>query len=270
MLCALLFFLAYVAGLRSPRPGLWIFTAGLLVGLGSGIRLTLAPLGVFNRWTAGLGAFTESVRLIAPDQTTVLRKSEVKFQMKDPGLNATTVTLFGNVEFVRINDLYLQSIHGTITFVRKLGYAGREILLNMPLFTAFVGSTIIAFLHARATDGRLPRELKILFLMFPFLLMGVLAPSPMYRQYFYPLVSFLVLGGVYAVAAVANSKTWWKGSIVICAAGVVVSTIFSMSPYRHLREFGSPGEWEPLQVHDGARHSVQSGLWKRGARFIRN
>src|SRR5437773_522741 len=92
--------------------------------------------------------------------------------------------------------------------------------------------------------------------MFPFLLMGVLAPSPMYRQYFYPLVSFLVLGGVYAVAAVANSKAWWKGSIVICAAGVVVSTIFSMSPYRHLREFGSPGEWEPLQVHDGARQML--------------
>ena len=33
-------------------------------------------LCVFNRWTAGIGQFTENVRLIAPDQTTVLRKGE--------------------------------------------------------------------------------------------------------------------------------------------------------------------------------------------------
>ena len=255
MLCALLFFLAYVAGLRSPRPGLWIFTAGLLVGLGSGIRLTLAPLGgalilMLAFFPPAVGERRRFFQLAALGLALGLLPAFILFTQA-PGQ-----FLFGNVEFVRINDLYLQSIHGTITFVRKLGYAGREILLNMPLFTAFVGSTIIAFLHARATDGRLPRELKILFLMFPFLLMGVLAPSPMYRQYFYPLVSFLVLGGVYAVAAVANSKAWWKGSIVICAAGVVVSTIFSMSPYRHLREFGSPGEWEPLQVHDGARQML--------------
>jgi hypothetical protein len=36
---------------------------------------------------------------MAPDQTTELRKSEVRFVMKDPNINATTVTLFGNVEF---------------------------------------------------------------------------------------------------------------------------------------------------------------------------
>ena len=42
----------------------------------------------------GVGQFTESVRFIAPDQTTVLRKSEVKFGMKDPNINATTVTVF--------------------------------------------------------------------------------------------------------------------------------------------------------------------------------
>jgi hypothetical protein len=63
------------------------------------VPITAFKLSVFNRWTAGIGQFTESVRLMAPDQTTVLRKSEVKFAMKDPGVNATTVTLFGNVEF---------------------------------------------------------------------------------------------------------------------------------------------------------------------------
>ncbi|HTD88384.1 MAG TPA: hypothetical protein VK850_17560 [Candidatus Binatia bacterium] len=76
----------------------------ILIGVIDVVRVPQVPvtaykLAVFNRWTAGIGQFTESVRLIAPDQTTVLRKSEVRFTMKDPNINATTVTLFGNVEF---------------------------------------------------------------------------------------------------------------------------------------------------------------------------
>jgi len=72
------------------------------------VPITAFKLSVFNRWTAGIGQFTESVRLIAPDQTTVLRKSEVKFAMKDPGVNATTVTLFGNVEFATAGAYFVE------------------------------------------------------------------------------------------------------------------------------------------------------------------
>ena len=35
------------------------------------------------------------MRLIAPDQTTVLRKGEVKFALQDAAYHATNVTLFG-------------------------------------------------------------------------------------------------------------------------------------------------------------------------------
>ena len=38
-------------------------------------------LSLFNRWTAGVGQFVETSRFIAPDQTTVLRKGEVKFML---------------------------------------------------------------------------------------------------------------------------------------------------------------------------------------------
>lgn len=63
------------------------------------LPVTAAKLCFFNRWTAGLGQFVESVRLIAPDQTTVLRKSEVKFSLEDAALHATNVTVFGQVQF---------------------------------------------------------------------------------------------------------------------------------------------------------------------------
>ena len=72
------------------------------------LPVTAAKLCFFNRWTAGLGQFLESVRLIAPDQTTVLRKSEVKFALEDAALHATNVTVFGQVQFEFPGTYYIE------------------------------------------------------------------------------------------------------------------------------------------------------------------
>jgi hypothetical protein len=61
--------------------------------------VTALKICVFNRWTAGYGGFVECVRLIAPDQTTVLRKSELKFALQDATRHATNVTVLGQVKF---------------------------------------------------------------------------------------------------------------------------------------------------------------------------
>ena len=95
-----------------------------LVGVINFIRVPQLPvvafkLSVFNRWTAGLGNFTESVRLIAPDQTTVLRKGEVKFGLQDANLHATNVTLFGQVEFKVAGTYYVEVL---VDDVMKLRY----------------------------------------------------------------------------------------------------------------------------------------------------
>lgn len=80
----------------------------------------VAPvLHLFNRWTAGVGQFVETVRLIAPDQTTVLRKGEVKFGLKDAALHATNVTLFGQVEFKTAGTYYVEVL---VDDVMKLRY----------------------------------------------------------------------------------------------------------------------------------------------------
>jgi len=63
------------------------------------VPITAGRICIFNRWTAGIGQFTESVRLIAPDQTTVVSKGESKFELRDPAMSATTVMFFANVKF---------------------------------------------------------------------------------------------------------------------------------------------------------------------------
>ena len=95
-----------------------------LVGVINFIRVPQLPvvalkLSLFNRWTAGVGQFTESVRLIAPDQTTVLRKGEVKFVLQDAALNATNVTVFAQVEFKIAGTYYIEVL---VDDVMKLRY----------------------------------------------------------------------------------------------------------------------------------------------------
>ncbi|HEX9047008.1 MAG TPA: hypothetical protein VF988_08265 [Verrucomicrobiae bacterium] len=72
------------------------------------VPITAGRICIFNRWTAGIGQFTESVRLIAPDQTTVVSKGESKFELKDPSMSATTVMFFGNVEFKTAGTYYVE------------------------------------------------------------------------------------------------------------------------------------------------------------------
>jgi hypothetical protein len=95
-----------------------------LIGVINFIRVPQLPvvalkLGVFNRWTAGVGQFVETSRFIAPDQTTVLRKGEVKFGLKDAGLHATNVTVFGQVEFKTAGTYYVEVL---VDDVMKLRY----------------------------------------------------------------------------------------------------------------------------------------------------
>lgn len=72
------------------------------------VPVTALKLCVFNRWTAGIGAFTENVRLIAPDQMTVLRQSQVKFVVKDANHHATNVTVFGQIKFESAGTYFIE------------------------------------------------------------------------------------------------------------------------------------------------------------------
>jgi len=96
----------------------------ILIGVISLIRVPQLPivaarLCVFNRWTAGIGRFTECIRLIAPDQTTVLRKGEMKFELRDAALHATSVMVFGQIEFKVAGTYFVEVL---VDDVMKLRY----------------------------------------------------------------------------------------------------------------------------------------------------
>lgn len=94
-----------------------------LIGVINLIRVAQLPivaarLCVFNRWTAGIGAFTETVRLVAPDQTTVLRKAEMKFELRDAALHSTNVMVFGQLEFKAAGTYFIEVLVDDVMKIR--------------------------------------------------------------------------------------------------------------------------------------------------------
>jgi Family of unknown function (DUF6941) len=95
----------------------------IIVGVIGVVRVPQVPvtafkLCVFNRWTAGFGQFTENVRLIAPDQTTVLRKGQVKFALQDASHHATNVTVLPQVEFPTASVYYVEVLVDDVMKIR--------------------------------------------------------------------------------------------------------------------------------------------------------
>ena len=76
------------------------------------------PLKFFNRWVAGVGTFTESIRLVAPDNSVVF-KSDMKFGMKDSHSPAINGTVMGQVTF-SVPGLYYVEV--LVDDVMKLRY----------------------------------------------------------------------------------------------------------------------------------------------------
>lgn len=83
------------------------------------LPVTALKLCVFNRWVAGIGQFSECVRLIAPDGATMMRESRLKFQLQSPAHSATNASVFGQVEFQQAG---IYQIEVTVDDVLKLRY----------------------------------------------------------------------------------------------------------------------------------------------------
>lgn len=95
-----------------------------LIGVLDGLYLPQFPIVIpalcaFNRWTSGVGQFVSALRVVAPDQVTVIQKGEVKFHMKDPQRNATTVLI---LQQLRLSEPGLYYVEVMVDDVMKVRY----------------------------------------------------------------------------------------------------------------------------------------------------
>ena len=106
----------------------------IALGIIGAIRVPKVPvvagkLCVFTRWVAGVGEFHENIRLIAPDQESVIRKCETKFVLKDPAHHATNIAVFAGTKF-EVPGVY--TIEVVVDEVMKLRYPLPVMIVEPP------------------------------------------------------------------------------------------------------------------------------------------
>ena len=249
---------AFAALLRATTAGesrYWTAAAGALLGLAIGTRLSFLPLLVPFACilTFATGAPRERlVRLVIFSATAAIALSPSLFLFA----RAPAQFFFGNFVYNGpLNRAYrIASGNPGVELSSKLLFALRLLKFphNLVLLGAFVYLAI--WLPARHGWRALIQQRKIAatLVCVPFLWMGALAPSPSYKQYYYALVPFLILGCVFGVAHALrsgdarNPRMTWSLVAAVSALAVIVD----LPLLRHLR---SPRDWPPLRIHALAR-----------------
>ena len=254
LLFTVLAFGAHVAGLRREKRS-WLIASGALLGVAIGLRITVAPLvapfglalilfsppprwkpGLLVSFAAGLlvgtlGIFALAV--IAPEQT-----------------------FFGNFGFAKVNVAYRigSGEPRTMTLLKKFRFVWKEIARHdLPLLAIGLLPLVALRLGRRGSASSTLRfEFWFILLLVPFLLIGSLAPSPLFAQYFYPFFPFLVLAGLYGLTSVAQDTPLFRRTLWAGLAIVVTSIVLGLPGYVHIRNLFSPSEWTGIEIHTRA------------------
>ena len=249
-------FVLFCRGIESGKANGWIFASGLLLGLAIGTRLAVATAIVpfaLGLLILPMGTTpTSRVRLIALFVLGValgLLPSLALFAA------APTQFVFGNLGYHELNQQFMQAAdyNRTMTLGDKLSYA-RDVATQPGTIFAFATFLMIALLVAlgmiwvRSTRAW---EALLAVALFLFVLVGSLAPTPTWYQYFYAPLPFLVLAVFYGASSIierVGSKAGW--GLLLLVPAVAASLLNGLPSYSNWQSIFSPQRWVSVQVHD--------------------
>ncbi len=222
----------------------WFLLGGLCVSLAAGTRISFAPLALPFLILAATGAANGRLRatalcalglaLGAAPTLALLAAAPAAFLFDNFGYNGTVNALY------RVTSGDLRSPWGAKAFfvLKVLANPGNLVLLLAAL----------ALLWPLRHRWRTHYPLTLLLAITPFVLLGVLAPTPSYSQYY----SALAVVAALAVAVGLTARpTPLRPSILAAAlaAAVTLSLIASAVQNPAVFRAANPAEWVPLRVH---------------------
>lgn len=208
---ALLGFLIHCHALRSSNPIKFYFFSGACLGMALGIRLSFAPL-------------------IIPFLITIFYFQEGSFKQKCTyvlafgvgGLLSNMLAIFffftsfhdfwfGNLSYAQLNTLYREEM----AFTRTMTLFGKfknliQSFIKIPtnlLVTLSCFYSLALFRFNRSKNSDLPKfQLLFVSLCLPFVFFGSLAPTPIWYQYYFALVPFLMLLIIFTLSDSQSGK----------------------------------------------------------------
>lgn len=226
------------------------FLGGVLLVLAIGTRISFAPLGLpflVMAWFVPAATLAQRLAFVgslgAGMALGLLPTALVVLQA--PGQFFFDNFIYNS----RVNILYRQASGDVRSpWPAKIFFVLKTLVNpgNLALFAGFLYFAGRPFFQRTVVSY----PLRFIVLLFPFVLLGTLAPTPSYTQYYYPLAALCVLGLVYGLAAHDGSSLR-----PVLAAGLVliVSGASTIYEYRHVGGVFSAANWIPLQLHEEGR-----------------
>lgn len=252
LLLALLAGIALWVGVRHGKPG-WLVAAGLFAALAIGTRVTYAPLLAPFGLTVLFGGPLEFRKILSRVCWFSAGCAVGFLPVVVLWMLAPEAAKFGIFDFAKANIAYRLATGEprTMTFLKKTRFFFKEIVKeDYPLYLAAIIPLSAAMLVLRK---RIPPVLWYLLLLAPFVLWGAMAPSPVFDQYFYPLVPFLTLCAVVSLGAIpweSKRRSWIP---VFCGLMAVWAIIRSADEYEKMDRLDEPQGWVPMKQHEFGR-----------------
>jgi 4-amino-4-deoxy-L-arabinose transferase-like glycosyltransferase len=256
-------FVVMIHGLQAKRGPRWLLCSGALLGLAIGTRLSFAPL--FAGFVLALIAIAPAG--VSPKQAVGLFSAGLVVAL----LPTIALALSAPHEFYFDNFTYngpLNRAYRESALQEKSGNLYKTLFILQQLkqsraTLALLGGAIYfaakAWRHGGWKNRRAQPEIVALCCLLPFVLVGVLAPTPPYPQYLFAVIPFLFMINIYGL----TDGTISRRHVAIFVSAVVLLAVVE-SGSSTLRESLSPsaGRWPAVALHHRAKrihHFVQKG-----------
>ena len=259
-------FAFYRTASSRPTRGRWLAAAGVTSGLAVGVRLSFAVVVVpflailALDWLRGLPS--RSLKgILAYLAGLVLALLPVGLII----LAAPGPFYFGNYLYIRLNTLYRQEVgfEASMNLLSKLEYFAINVLahpVGLLLYLTLLAVSLVALVRVIRYKEAIASQALLAALLAWALLAAGFAPTPLWPQYFFAPVPFLILAAAYGVLLVPRPDTQRLAAIALV---VIFIATFPLNGLGHgLAVLAQPERWVPLQVHQLAldiKQQVPSG-----------
>lgn len=245
----------FLAGARTRQNVFW-FLSGLSLALAVGTRVTFAPL---------FAPFAVSLYFVSreSDARIFIRRILIFCAGAAVGtlpmfwlfMEAPARFLFGVLQFSQANLEYRYATGHpqNMDLLHKFRFLFKEVVVpNFAVCAAAVVPLAIYEWQRRRSRSRFPVELGFLISLIAFLLIGSLAPSPAFEQYFGVLVPFLLLIGIHCGSRLEIAARFVKPSVAAAVMVLAASAVLFPPDYQNLDKILTPAGWTTVKRHNEA------------------
>ncbi|MBN1372094.1 MAG: hypothetical protein JW987_09130 [Anaerolineaceae bacterium] len=252
---SLLAWRAFQSGLDQAPRFRTFGLAGLFAALAAGVRLSYAVVIIVLGGVLLLNLIRGDRRRLRPLLLLAAGFALGMLPALILFLFAPQQFIYGNVIYINLNRLYREYLghRGKMDLFSKLSYFYWEVLKHpatMLLYVAalwFSTQTAIQFIRSRSRDLPAWTLCALILALFA----SAFAPTPLWVQYFFAPLPFLVIA---SAAALSQLKPFrWQALGLAALAALILFQGNLFTDLTRVKILARPAEWIPLQVHQYAQ-----------------